>query len=236
MPNKCTVLFELIIKKIRLAFNKFKAFGISKDVSVFSNDCVGGVMCHDLGLRFLSPTVNLYFETDNDYLEFLSDIKYYCQALPRQIFQDKKDYPIGEIRKGDKRVIIHFLHYKTFQEAISKWQERGKRVNYDNMIVIWHVPNTFGPSYNDLNRFLDLNFKKAMIITGKNCNLNSKIICKLSLYSKGNYYSGKIFNYKSPFCIVKYLDQTRYWKLFKKQTNIKNHILKHILMFYKQHS
>lgn len=32
-----------------------------KDVTILSNCCIGGTMYNDLGLKFLSPTINLFF-------------------------------------------------------------------------------------------------------------------------------------------------------------------------------
>ena len=45
----------------------------------------------------------------------------------------KKTYPIGLL---DGRVEIHFLHYKSEQEAFEKWQKRKMRVDFDNLIII----------------------------------------------------------------------------------------------------
>lgn len=52
----------------------------NNEFSIISNDCTGGVIYHDLGLRFTSPTINLFFEPYEDYLYFLSNIKDYLHA------------------------------------------------------------------------------------------------------------------------------------------------------------
>lgn len=44
-----------------------------------------------------------------------------------------KDYPVGIGAFGIK---IHFMHYKTFGEALAKWEERKKRISEDNMGVM----------------------------------------------------------------------------------------------------
>lgn len=44
----------------------------------------------------------------------------------------EKNYPVG-IGYGECR--IHFMHYKTFEEAIHKLDERKKRINNDNMAI-----------------------------------------------------------------------------------------------------
>lgn len=202
-----------MIKNLRMIFHKSKRIGIDRNTSIIANDCIGGWMSHDLGLKFLSPTINLYYETPEDYLEFLSDIQYYTSSTITQVYRDGRDYPIGELRKGDKTVTIHFMHYTSFNEAVRKWQERSKRINYDNFVVIWHIP--YDLTYASFERFQLLRFKKALIITSKDCPIDSKLICKLDIY--GDDYDPSIcFSYKSSSSVFRYLDETRFWKLLKK--------------------
>lgn len=206
---------KFFVNKMRQLVNRIKAIGVDKNISIISNDCVGGIVCHDLKMRFLSPTVNLYFETAKDYLEYLSDIKYYSAQKPTEIHRDGKKYPIGKITNGDKSIVLHFMHYHTFEEAVEKWKERGQRINYDKIAVIWHVPKATGPSYEDFNRFLSFNFDRALIITGDECNMQSKLLINLSLYGKADYYPGKILDYKGPFSAFRFLDKTHYWKMLR---------------------
>ena len=37
-------------------------------------------MAHDLRLRFNSPTVNLFFESCGDFIDYVADLRYYSQA------------------------------------------------------------------------------------------------------------------------------------------------------------
>ena len=46
--------------------------------SIISNTCIGGVICHDLGLPFLSPTINLYIRPC-DFVKFCADIQCYLE-------------------------------------------------------------------------------------------------------------------------------------------------------------
>ena len=48
----------------------------NKDCSIISMNCVGGVVSHELGLRFNSPTVNLWF-TPKEFIKFLSQLEHY---------------------------------------------------------------------------------------------------------------------------------------------------------------
>lgn len=49
---------------------------VNTSVTVFSSNCFGAVVCHDFGMRFNSPMVNLFMMPD-DYLRFLNNLKYY---------------------------------------------------------------------------------------------------------------------------------------------------------------
>ncbi|MCR4615707.1 MAG: DUF1919 domain-containing protein [Clostridiales bacterium] len=212
MGNPIKQTFLSVISKMRNCFHKIIFLKIKeKDISIISNDCIGGIIYHDMGSKFLSPTINLFFETNDDYLEYLSDIAYYSSTAPIQIKREDINYPVGEIVNGDKSVVIHFMHYNTFEDAVSKWIERGKRINYDKLFVVWHVVNENGPTKSEIDRFNLLNFNKKLLITGAHCSFNYDYICKLDIYSN-NYYNGKILDYTSPVSMRRYLDKTHYYK------------------------
>ena len=201
-----------IIKKFRYFYHLLISSRIKdKDVSIIANDCVGGVIYHDMGLRFLSPTINLFFESVDDYLEFLSDLRTYTTILPIQVEREDLNYPVGKIVNGDKSVIVHFMHYKSFEEAVSKWTERCKRINFNNIFVILQVANEYGPKKKDIERFDSFDFKKKLLITGDKCEHNYDYICKFDIY-RNNYYPGKILSYTNFFSVKRILDKTHYYK------------------------
>jgi uncharacterized protein (DUF1919 family) len=37
---------------------------LNKTPSIISSDCFGGIACHNLGIQFRTPTVNLYFSKE----------------------------------------------------------------------------------------------------------------------------------------------------------------------------
>ena len=186
----------------------------NKSVSIIANDCVGGIISHDMNLRFLSPTVNLFFENDNDYLEYLSNIKYYSETVPLQIQRNGIKYPVGEIKSTNAKIVIHFMHYNNFEEAVEKWIERGKRINYNNLFIIWHKGCVSGPDKDSFDRFQKIQYKKVLI-TGTDFNCNDENVIRLKLYSK-DYFPGKILNYKRKHSIRKFLDDVDYVSLLNK--------------------
>jgi uncharacterized protein (DUF1919 family) len=83
-----------------------------------------------------------------DYIKILRSLREYIegdfQFIPRSEcrYQEglcyyKHDFPIAKLtpKGGGDPVEIHFLHYKSPEEAVEKWRRRAKRVNYDNLIV-----------------------------------------------------------------------------------------------------
>lgn len=109
--------------------------------SILSLDCVGGVMAHDLRLRFNSPTVNLFFESCGDFIDYVADLRYYSQAELCECpyaYEGARRYPVGMLKGNGTLpdIKIHFLHYRSFEEAREKWLERSGRLDFDNLCVV----------------------------------------------------------------------------------------------------
>ena len=108
----------------------------SKDIQQFSlltSDCMAGLIYHTMGRRFLSPTINMSIE-DRDFLKFLTNMDYYLEQ--NLVFGEKVHYPIGYLGEGDRRIRICFEHYKTENEAKEKWEERKKRLQFNNIFIV----------------------------------------------------------------------------------------------------
>lgn len=110
-------------------------YDLHNPISIISSNCIGGVISHELGLRFESPTVNLFFYPDS-YIEYISHLEEYSKKELIEI-KGTKDvtYPIGQLGEEGK-VVIHFMHYQSFDEAKNKWIERTLRINFDNLYFI----------------------------------------------------------------------------------------------------
>lgn len=99
--------------------------------SVIANNCNGGVLCHDLGLRFNSPTVNLFIPFP-DYVRFCKELRHYL-SLPAEAMTEadlSSEYPTGYLED----LPLHFVHYSAFEEAKDKWFERAARVDFGTFI------------------------------------------------------------------------------------------------------
>ena len=164
-PEMKQHIYRLFIK-IRNVFSKFvRLFYLRKlqkrlsnrGFSVFSSNCVGGCMLHDLRLPFNSPFVNLFLNT-KDYLKYLRDPKKY-NALEFQEVESDSGYPVGIL--GD--LTFHFVHYASFTEAVAAFTRRKNRINYDHLFVI--LSERDGCTYEDLKDFDSLPYKNKVVFT-----------------------------------------------------------------------
>lgn len=103
------------------------------EFSILCNNCIGGVFLHDAGKRFNSPLVNLA-ESGEGFIKLLKNPKSFINdSVEFKEFVDHNNpHPHG-ILNG---VIFNFVHYKTFDEAVSKWKTRSTRIMWDHIYVI----------------------------------------------------------------------------------------------------
>lgn len=101
----------------------------TKNISVISQNCIGGVFYHDMQLQFLSPTVNLYF-TAEDFVRFVQDLPRYLAMEPEMHWDE--EFPIARLED----VTVRFMHYETCKEAQEAWQRRKARVQWDKILVL----------------------------------------------------------------------------------------------------
>ena len=109
----------------------------NKDFTLIARDCVGGALYHQLGLRFLSPTINLFFIPE-DFNQFCLHLRDYIDGQLIEFKDKNTDYPVGLLypTSGIKPVRIDFMHYDSFEEAFHKWNERKERINWENIFVL----------------------------------------------------------------------------------------------------
>lgn len=124
--------------------------------TILSQNCIGGVIYSDLGEKFLSPTVNLYMDS-LDFIKFLENIEHYLSIEKMKFIESA--YPIGYLED----LTIHFVHYKNAREAQEKWNERKKRINWENLFVIMTDRDGCNPEI--MHRFDKLPYKNKIMFT-----------------------------------------------------------------------
>lgn len=149
-----------ILRNIRLRYKRmFVKSSINR--TIICNNCLGGVVSSDFGLRFCSPFVNLWIPT-NHYIEILNDIASLNEYPIQNITKQDGAYPVGLL---NNKWELHFMHYKSFEEAVAKWTQRIKRMDIENMYVI--CVETHSATYEDMVNFDKLPFKNKITITHK---------------------------------------------------------------------
>lgn len=127
LPRK--IKNKIIMKRNKSLIIKNRNLLTNSGFSIISQNCIGGVIYHDLGLEFLSPTVNLYFTAD-DFVKFVGNLKHYL-SIDMQL-EWRGEYPIGILED----ITVHFMHYETCSDAKDAWCRRKERINFDKILVI----------------------------------------------------------------------------------------------------
>lgn len=109
----------------------------NQDFSIISCDCTGGVIYHDLKKQFTSCTINMYMMAE-DFVKFCSDIKYWVNQTMVEV-ESEYDFPVA--RLGEDGLTLYLVHYSSVAEAQRKWDERKKRINYDNLFIMMNDRN-----------------------------------------------------------------------------------------------
>lgn len=171
ISNKSKLIIKIKIKLVAIIIeyqkkyfkNRYRKKLKNKDFTIISSNCNGAVITSDLGIRFNSPTVNLFFYPD-DYLKFVSNIKFYVE---QELIEDKSSnlyYPVGILFD----IKIHFMHYNSFKEAKEKWDIRKMRINYNNIFIMF--TDRDGCTYEHIKEFDSLQYKNKVIFTNKHYN------------------------------------------------------------------
>ncbi len=167
-------LFYRVVNKFRKSiFNKkyrskvverYRNRLTNTDFSIICNNCFGGILYHDLGVKFLSPTINMYIKA-NDYIEFLENLDYYltCDLVDGGPLDSSEGG--GVIALLDGKIGLYGIHYNSFEEMSKKWYERRDRLNKDNLFII----GSYRDGCNDdlVERFCALPYKNKVFISHK---------------------------------------------------------------------
>lgn len=164
------------IKKIMLKINKIGAERRKKklkstDFSIISNNCFSGIVYQHYNLLYNTPTIGLYFYPE-EYLKFVKNFKRYIErkltfikASESKYYDDlKKNNYLNVIIGKLEDIEIVFLHYKTKEEALEKWNRRVKRLS-KNIIFKFNDQNEC--TYENLKEFNDFSYKYKIMFTSK---------------------------------------------------------------------
>lgn len=169
--------------------------------TIIASNCNGEFLYYDMKLKFLSPTINLSFDM-NDYVKMLENLRWYMEQPVLPYNDERFDFPTGKI--GD--IEIRFNHYNTFDEAVKKWEERKKRINWDNLFILGIDGDNC--TYDSIQRFDQLPYENKVIFTHLPYP-EFKSSYYISGFEKENGV-GVLLYFKKTFFIRRYLDDFDY--------------------------
>lgn len=181
-----------------LAINTRKAKLKNHDFTIISNTCVGGVMTHFVGEQFRSPTVNLII-WEEQFLAFCKHLKEYANCPVEKLTEEEEkkyeamNYPKGVLRGGElPDIFLLFVHYKSFEEAKQKWEERYKRINYDKLYIV--MDRGIEARDEILDEFNALPYEHKVIFTHKLDAKRWPCNFKFDGYTEEKFKSGLLYN------------------------------------------
>ncbi|WP_347052934.1 DUF1919 domain-containing protein [Flavobacterium olei] len=184
--------------------------------TIISNDCWGGGVYEDLQLQYTTPIVGLFFHAPC-YIDFLENFNHliHLQLLFKDEskykeandyrFQNNHYYPIAKL----KEVEVHFLHYESVQEAISNWNRRKARINYNNLFFKFSDSNLCTPELIERFDKLPVPENNKVMFAAKKMNTVKSVVFlrhykrKLSI---GDIYNNR-WAYRKNFDVVKWLNK-----------------------------
>ena len=184
-------------------------------LNIISNNCWGGHVYRYFNLPYTSPTIGLFFFTD-DYIKFIGNLKYYLSLDLVFISQEQSRYreelkkrntpqcPIGVL--DDVEVV--FLHYHSEEEARTKWNRRKERINLANIIVKMSEQNLCTPK--QLQAFDALPYPQKFVLVHKDYGLKSQIVCEE--FSRSGEVSNDTDEFRRHVNLIKLIKGGKYKK------------------------
>ena len=131
---------------------------INETPTIISNNCIGGIICHDLGIEFQSPFVNIGIMVP-EYIKILQNLPKYMSTP----FEERGEMSDGwpTVKWGDAWML--FAHESSLKTSLDKWEHRKSRINYDNLFVI--MTDQMGCTYEHLQVFDALPYRNKVVIT-----------------------------------------------------------------------
>lgn len=128
--------------------------------SLFVMNCFGVLTYNRLGLELQSPFMSMYL-SETDFIKLMSKPKEYMKETPEFLYMKYNedldiDYPVCAL--GD--LTLFFSHYPSLEEALSCWNRRKARINWDNIIAVMYTRDE-----EVLRSFEALNIEKKMCFT-----------------------------------------------------------------------
>ena len=139
--NKITYRLNMLFRNIFI-LPKLRRRIKNKNATIICNNCNAGFILHDLQMKFNTPTINMYFK-GTDFFDFVENLDYYLKQdllfKKTNLVDNNISYPICTLKGNDvlRDLELHFLHYSDYESAKSKWNTRKKRIDKNNIFIMW---------------------------------------------------------------------------------------------------
>ena len=162
----------------------------NESFTLVANNCVAGAVYQDLSLEYLTPFVGLYMNP-NDFVRLCSSFEHYMGMDLVEKKQSEFPFPVGQIEE----ITIYFMHYQSYDEALSKWNSRKKRMNFSRLGFI--LVQRDGCTEEDMQEFDSLEVtNKIILTTSVYPNLKTSIFLR---HFKGEAEVGNVLEFKKTF-------------------------------------
>ncbi len=136
----------------------------NKEFVIIANNCWGGEVYQWYNKPYNSPFVGLFLYSPC-FIKVVSDFDNYMSKeltflKKSKYLKEEQTYPIGLIDDAE----IHFLHYKTEEEAFTKWTRRKERMLKvtDKSNYFFKICDMYNSSESILTEFHKLPFKNKV--------------------------------------------------------------------------
>lgn len=127
--------------------------------SLLASNCTGGIIYHELGLRFTSPFINMQMDSA-EFIQLVLNLKYYMKKNLRFYTHSEFSCPVATLED----LTLIFTHYHSEEEARQKWIERKERIDYGNLYVL---TNDCGVTEDDIRAFEQIECKNKVLFTAR---------------------------------------------------------------------
>lgn len=161
----------------------------NRNFSLICSTCVGGIIYHDLGMEFFSPTINMYM-SNLDFIKFACRLRYYCSIEPVFI-ETEHAFPVAQLDD----IVLYFNHSKTEENAAKDWDRRKRRINYDNLYLIFYYRE--GYTLEQIREIEAATYKKVAVLTHKPLDLDYAVYMRGNGDPEQNFLEKDIFGIRS---------------------------------------
>ncbi|HFU3704257.1 TPA: DUF1919 domain-containing protein, partial [Streptococcus suis] len=182
--------------------------------TIFSSNCIGGVIYNSLGKQFLSPTINVYFDAP-DFILFLKNPEKYLSTEPQLIETLSIKYPVVQIDD----IKIYCVHYSSFDHFIEDWNKRKARINWNNIFLM--MSERDGCTDKDIEEFEQLPYaNKVIFVSEPMPHFKSAYYIEGSeVYNSQKKQVGTLTSFKSKYSGKRIIDDFDYVSFLNREGN-----------------